>query len=184
MFRALPSGPVVRLKTADWLDGSRIVFSGDEPGQPDRVYIQDIEAGTIRAITPGAHILPRRAAAAPGGKAVLARAHGRPWSLFPIDGGDARPVPPLDWQDEPLQWSADGRTLYVARRGGSTPETAADVYRLDVVGGRRAFFKRLTPPDPAGVDWIDRIALTPDGSSYCYTYRQTLGTLYVAQGLR
>ena len=97
-----------------------------------------------------------------------------------------RPAPPSgpDRGDEPLQWSGDGRILYVAHRSAATPETAADVYRVEIASGRRELFKRLTPPDPAGVEWIERIALTPDGQSYCYTYRQTLGTLYVAEGLK
>jgi eukaryotic-like serine/threonine-protein kinase len=183
--RALPPGPIVRLETADWLDGSHLVLAGDEAGLPGRIYVQDVVAGTIRPLTPGGHVLPRRAAATPDGKAVLAGARpGGEWSLFPVGDGSPRPVPSLLREDEPLEWSGDGKVLYVANRGAATPETAAEVYRVDVATGRRRIFKTLTPPDPAGVDWIERIVLTPDGGSYCYTYRQTLGTLYVAEGLK
>ena len=183
--RTLPRGPIIRLKTADWLDGNRLVLSGDEEGHPDRVYIQDVGQGTVRPVTPAGYILPRRAAATPDGKAVLMlKRPGGTWSLLPVDGGDPRPIPALGFGDEPLQWSADGKILYVAHRGPSTPETAADVYRVDVANGRREHFKTLSPADAAGVEWIERIALTPDGKAYCYTYRQTFGTLYVAEGLK
>ena len=176
----LPRGPLVRLKTE---------AGGEAPSCRER-------GDVIAAATPGleagpyvrsrrSHSLPSHAAAAPGGKAVLAATRpGGKWSLFPLGGGDPRPVPALDAADEPLQWSADGRILYVVHRGASTPETAAEVHRVSVADGRRELFKTLTPPDPAGVDWVERVVLTPDGASYCYTYRQTLGTLYVAEGLR
>ena len=183
--RELPRGSIVRLKTAAWLDGNHLALSGNEAGHPDRIYVQDIENGALRAIRQEGFILPPHASTTPDGKALLAveRPGGR-WSLLAVDGADPRPLPAVGAGDEPLQWSADGRALYVAHRGESTPETAADVYRVEIATGRRELFKRLTPPDPAGVEWIERIALTPDGRSYCYTYRQTLGTLYVAEGLK
>jgi hypothetical protein len=185
--RSLPRGPLAQIKDyrAGWLDASHIVLMGVEEGHGNRVYLQDVGDGTIRPLTPEGFSLPRHAAARPDGKAVLAAAQlGRQWSLFPVEGGDPLAIPALGDADEPLQWSADGRVLYVAHRSMSTPETAADVYRVEIATGRRDLFKKLSPPDPAGVEWIERIVLTPDGRSYCYTYRQTFGTLYVAEGLK
>ena len=182
MHRTLPPGPIVQLLGAAWVDGSRIALSGREAGRGVRVYVQDIERGAIRPLTPEGFSLPLQAAT-PDGKAVLARGQGR-WSLFPIDGGDPRPAPFLELTDSPIQWSADGRVLYVGRPRAETPDTTADVYRVDVATSRRDLFRTLSPPDPTGVEWIEGFALTPDGRSYCYTYTQTMGSLYVAEGLR
>jgi Tol biopolymer transport system component len=185
--RTLPCGPIVRLKSADWLDGRHLVLSGDEQGHPGRVYVQDIEGGAIRALAPERVVLPQRAAITPDGRAVLGMAgpmRGRAWTLLPVDGGDHHAFPALGWGDEPVQWSADGRFLYVARRRESNPETAAEIHRVEIATGRRELVRTLSPPDTAGVEWIERIVLTPDARSYCYTYKQTLGTLFVAEGLR
>jgi hypothetical protein len=181
--RTLPRGRIVALREADWLDSGHLVLSGFEQGRPIRAYVQDVEHGAIRPITPEGFNLPAHAAATPDGRAILAAREGR-WALHPVDGGEARPLPFLDQVDSPVQWSLDGRVLYVARRSEATPDTTAEVYRVDVTSGRRSLFSTLSPPDPAGVEWIESIVLTPDARSYCYTYRQTLGTLYVAEGLK
>ena len=74
--------------------------------------------------------------------------------------------------------------LYVTHRGESPLETAVDVHRLNIATARRELFRRLSPPDPAGVQWIESVVVTPDGQSYCYSYSQTLASLHVAEGLR
>jgi hypothetical protein len=104
--------------------------------------------------------------------------------LYPLDGSEPRPLAFLGERDGPIRWSADGRTLYLINRGESPIETSLDVYRVDVATGRRELFKTLSPPDPAGVQGIGRVVVTPDGQSYCYTYSQTLASLHVVEGLR
>lgn len=183
--RKLPRGAIAQIGGGDWLDGGRIVLWGREEGHGTRFYVQDLEQGTIRPITPDGVKPPERVVLTPDRRAVLAfaREAGK-WSLYSVDGGDPRPMPFLDRADEPVQWSADARFLYVVPRGESVLETAADVHRLDVATGRRELFKTLSPPDPAGVQWIERVVLTPDGRSYCYTYTQTLASLHVVEGLK
>jgi sugar lactone lactonase YvrE len=104
-----------------------------------------------------------------------------PWRLDPIDGGDSRALP-FSAPALPVAWGEDGRTLYVTDLG--TYRTARNIYRQDVASGRRQLWKTLAPSDPAGLESIGPVVLTPDGSCYCYTYVRTLGTLYVVEGLR
>jgi hypothetical protein len=119
----------------------------------------------------------------PDGKAIAARRDGK-WSLYPLDGSEPRPLAFLGERNIPFQWSADGRMLYLIHRDERPLESAVDVYRLNVATGRRELFKALSPPDPAGVQSIGRVVVTPDGQSYCYTYSQTLSSLHVVEGLR
>jgi hypothetical protein len=101
-------------------------------------------------------------------------------SLYPTAGGPPRVVPGTQPGERPASWSADGRSLWVFRRG----ELPARVYSVDVETGRRTPWKTLTPPDAAGVYSIDQLRVTPSGSSYFYSYSRTLSELYEARGLR
>jgi hypothetical protein len=178
--RTLPRGPIVQFQEADWLDQGHLVLSGNEAGREARVYVQDVATGVIRAISPEGSALPQSGAATLDGKHVLARRGGH-WALYPVGGGDPRPLPFLRRGDFPIQWSGDGRTLLTGRHGALP---ATDVYRVDVASGRQELVKTLSPPDPAGFEGIPRIVFTPDGRCYCYTYQQRLGTLFVAAGLK
>ncbi len=55
---------------------------------------------------------------------------------------------------------------------------------MDVATGRRALWKQLMPPDPAGVTGLIRIRITPDGKYYAYSVGRVLSELYVADGLK
>lgn len=83
-----------------------------------------------------------------------------------------------------LQWSADGRFLFV-REAGSL---VLRIHRLDLSSGRRELWKELTAPDPAALIDISsdpgQVRLTPDGKSYAYTHWTFAGELDSAEGLR
>ena len=104
-------------------------------------------------------------------------------SSIPLTAGNPAPFGYSDTGDNPLQWSADGRFLYVAsRRGGFVPPVAIE--RLDVTTGRREPWKTLVPSDPVGIEYLDPPVISPDGRGYCYLYARRLHELYVADGLK
>jgi hypothetical protein len=118
----------------------------------------------------------------PDGDRLLYVAKDRSIRIVPFSGGEARKVPgaPLDRADSPVQWDADGRTLYVWRRG----EVPAVVDRMDLTTGTRQPWKKLMPEDPAGVVAIDAVVVSRDGLSYAYSCtRVTASDLYVVDGL-
>jgi len=45
-------------------------------------------------------------------------------------------------------------------------------------------WRRLDPPDPAGLDRCGLARVTPDGRAYAYRYRTELSTLHLVEGLR
>jgi hypothetical protein len=183
--KRLPLGDLTVTYVGQWLDSRRIAFGAVEPGRPMRAFVQDIETEKIRPVSPEGTFPATRALVLPGGRSVLAGPSmpwlDDPWRLYPVDGGDPRKLP-FPAPAEPLTWSEDGRSLYVTDLG--TYRTARNIYRQDVASGTRQLWRTLAPSDPAGLESIGPVVLTPDGRCYCYTYVRTLGTLYVVEGLK
>jgi hypothetical protein len=180
----LPKGDVVRIGGGGWLgDSKRIVFTGHSGDNTPRGYMQEIPAGVPSAITPAGVVLAGKSAARDD-QTVLGRV-GANWMLFPIDGGDGRPVPALMPGDFPLQWSHGGRFLYIVDRPAGPRPPAVDVYRLELATGSRTLWKTLTPSDPVGAeDMRETLVMTSDAESYCYSYLRRLGDLFVVEGLK
>lgn len=177
--RALAPGPLQGFHWAGFFpDGNRILITGYEAGKGRRLYVQDLAGGAPRAIAPegvgtGSNTI------SPDGTTVAAFS-GRTAALYPVGGGEPRPIAGLQPNDLPLRWDASGRVLYVRAAGPG----AARVFRLDVVSGRREPWKELAPADLAGVGNIVYVRLTADGSSYAYTYPRNLSNLYLVRGLK
>jgi Tol biopolymer transport system component len=157
-------------------DGKKIVFSAEERGHPSRLYVQDIPDGAPRPISPEGYRLPPWSnPVSPDGRFVVGQKK-RLYSLHPVGGGDARPLPALSEEDLVIQWTADGRSLYVFRRGGK-PTTR--VFLVDVETGVRRLWKEIEH-----VGALGRLRVTPDGGSYVYSTIRTFSELYVVEGLR
>lgn len=99
--------------------------------------------------------------------------------LYPIEGGSPRPVPGLESGEEPIQWSPDGRALYVHH-----PSVMPNrVWLLDLETGRRRLWKEIPSSEP-GIDRIESLLMTSDGESYVYQIVKTFSELYVVDGLK
>ncbi len=148
--RTLPPGPLVERFEANFLpDGRRIVFGGREKDHDPRIFVQDVESGLVRAISP--ENSGTVGVATPDGRFVIGGTAAKRF-LYPVDGGAPVPLPLMAPDDTALQWSSDGRLLYV-RRDGSWPPV---VDRVDVSTGRREAWKTIQPADPVGVDIISQ----------------------------
>jgi Tol biopolymer transport system component len=180
--RELPEGEVQSKLWAQWLpDGERLVVAGSEVGGTLALYERGIDSADETILTPGGIDYIRSGyAVSPDGAWVTATPIGGSPMMFPIGGGDPRPIPGLEELEIPIQWTSDGSALYVYRSGG----LPARVWRLDPKNGSRSPWLDLGPSDPAGVFGIDTLFMTPDGVSYIYSYRRLLSTLYVMEGLR
>ncbi len=168
--------------TVRWFpDGKRILFCGNEPGNGARLYVQDIAGGKPEAITPeGAASLLDQRPLSPDGKWAAAIGPDQRGYLYPVAGGEPRSIPGFTAEDAPIGWSTDGRKLYMYRYG----EFPTKVYLLDIENNQKKLVKQLMPRDPAGVNIIFPILVTPDGKSYVYGYRRILSDLYVVEGLK
>jgi len=165
---------------ARWLpDGKQFVFTGNEPNHGVRFYVQDAAGGKPRAISPeGVH--GTAFTVSPDGRYIAGIGPDQNGYLYPIAGGEAQPLRGLAPGDQPISFSADGHSLYTFRPG----ELPTQVYKLEVGSGQRTPFRQLMPSDPAGVETIGPILLTPDGKACVYGYHRTLSDLYIGEGLR
>lgn len=156
-------------------DGKNVVFSGTEPGHRSRIYVQAIDAGTARPISPEGvtGFVPTA-----DGKFVFGFSDSV--ALYPVDGqGPPRPVLGIHPDEAIFSVSRDGRSALV----GAFGSYSADVMRVDLATGKRELFRKIGPSDPAGVDLIDA-AFTPDGKAYAYSCFNALSELYLVEGLR
>jgi len=155
------------------------LFSGTEAKHGARLYIEDIDTSKIQPISPeGTNALSF--ALSPDGTVAAAIGPDGKAYLFPVSTGDPRVIPGIQAGEVPVQFSSDGRSLFVYR-GGDLP---AKVFQLEVATGKRTLWKQLMPPDPAGVEYVGPVLPTPDGKSYAYGYRRLLSDLYLVDGLK
>ncbi len=76
---------------ARWFpDGKRFPFLGSEPGHGVRLYVQDMDGGAPRAITPEG-VSATQWEISPDGKLVAAVGPDQNGYLYPVDGGDPGP---------------------------------------------------------------------------------------------
>jgi Tol biopolymer transport system component len=160
-------------------DGKRIAFNGQEAGKPVRVYVQGLDGGAARPVTPEG-VAARLVS--PDGKSLLTETAGQGFGLAPLDGGGPSvPIRGLELTDDPLRWTDDGRSLFLSSSKDAFP---ARVYRLDLATGRRELWKEFMPSDPTGITNIGPSAISADGKTILFGYSHTLSDLYVAEGLR
>jgi Tol biopolymer transport system component len=158
-------------------DGKRILVEGRQLGRPFRCYVQDIDGGPPRPITPeGIH----SQVISPDGRFLAALDPERRILLYPVGGGAPIAASGSTEPGDLNVWSADGRSIYVTE---ANEVVLVKVFRRDLASGRRELLKEITPSDPAGIFSL-RPAIARDGGSYVYGYSRVLGNLYLVQGLK
>jgi len=181
-LRKLPLEGVSPEQAGIWFpDSKRILFAGSEAGHGLRLYIQNIEGGKPRAITPeGITAALPGIAVSPDGRWVAAIGQGHKATLFPVEGGATKEIPGASEGEFPVRFGGDGRLLYVWKRG----DVPARVSRIDIETGRRELWKNLMPVDPAGVERISNVVAAPDAKAYAYAYARILSDLFMVEGLK
>ncbi|HKD12615.1 MAG TPA: hypothetical protein VKE50_11085, partial [Thermoanaerobaculia bacterium] len=158
-------------------DGKRVVISGYEKGRGGRLFVQDVEGSAATPITPeGTSWLM---SPSPDGRLVPALGPGGV-KLFPIDGGQPRPLPGVAPGDEILLWSLDSRSVLVQRR--VTMPIRID--RVDVATGKAALWREIAPADRTGMIEVVAVRISQDESTYAYTVRRLLSELYLVDGVK
>ena len=188
-FRLLPTGAGeprdltkdnINHSWAHWFpDGKRILFAADEPGKGVRFYVCDLGSGKSEPISPEG-VNGTSFAISPDSQNVVGIGPDKKGYLYPTAGGDSRVIPGINPGEQPITFSTDGRALYIYQPG----ELPARVYHLDVQTGQRTLWKELMPYDPAGVENIGPILMTPDAKTCVFGYHRMLADLYLVEGLK
>jgi predicted Ser/Thr protein kinase len=163
---------------AGWFpDGENIFYAAASRGQLMRIYEQDVAGGAPRPITPEGFF---GRALSPDGKLVAARnLKDRGVFLFPVEGGEPRPLPGIVSADRINRFDAAGTGIFL-----SSSDNPLRITRYDIASGRREPWGEIAVADSAGFVQFNDIVLTPDGKSYAYTFVRMLSRLYVVQGLK
>ena len=160
--------------------GKEVAFLGSQGTAATKGFIQDIADGKRRAFAPEG-VNTSSFAALPitpdGTAAWLLGPDGQSY-LYPVAGGDPKPLRGVQSNENLVRWSAEGRELFVSSPTG-TPQR---IYRIDLATGVRTVWKEVTPLQPAGVR-LSQITVTPDGRALLHSYAQLLTNLYVVTGL-
>jgi hypothetical protein len=163
---------------ASWYpDGKQVLFNGREPGHAMRTYIQEVDNGKPRPITPeestGTLI-------SPDGKFLVVAGPKAKQLVYPVSGGDPWSIQGIGEDDEVIRWSSDGNSVYVARPS----ELPIRIYRLDLRTGHKELIKDFVPSDPAGILGPIHISMTADARAYVYGVPRTLSSLFLVEGLK
>jgi DNA-binding winged helix-turn-helix (wHTH) protein/Tol biopolymer transport system component len=163
-----------------WMpDGKQLLFAGYLAGRAAQCFVQSIDGGRPRAVTPEGVAYCK---ISPDGKLVAAS--DTKWNeakLYSLDGGAPRPIPGLQ-PGESVEWTSDPNFIYVIQ--GAKSRAWIRVFRMNLFTGQRKLFKEFTAPDGAGFCEIFKILFSPDGRAYAYGYVRLLSDLYLVTGVK
>ncbi len=188
-FKLLPTGAGeprdltkdnVNHSWAHWFpDGKRILFTADEPDKGVRFYVYDLASGKSHAISQEG-VNGTAFTISPDSQQIAGIGPDQKGYLYPVAGGDPQLIAGLNQGEQPITWAADGRSLYVYQPG----ELPARVFRVDLQSGQRTLWRELMPSDPAGVENIGPIYMTPDAKTCVYGFHRNLADLYLVEGMK
>jgi Tol biopolymer transport system component len=161
-----------------WLpDGKQVVFPGQLAGHESRCFVQSVDGGKPHPVTPEGVVA---CSVSPDGKWIAGKrlGHGPPL-LYPVNGGDPRPIPGLE-ENENFAWTSDPNVMYVNK----WREVPVKIYKLNLTTGQKQLFKEVNPLDVNGLCDMSHIMFSPDGRSYIYGYTRLLSDLYLVKGLQ
>ncbi len=162
--------------SADWFpDGRSVLFCGNRVGEASRCWIQPLEGGEARAVTPAG---TDRGFVSPDGGEIVAFSQSLGYRRYPVAGGSGREIPGLTSEDLIVRWSPDGRALVV----GSPISPTMD--RVDVATGRREPLVTLgnEPPGPRSRPIF--FAMADDPHVYAYVAATYVSQVFTVDGVR
>jgi len=161
-------------------DGKRIVFVGNEPGHRIRYYLQSVDGGPPRAITPENVSFSNTdpVTISPDGKSVAVTGLDGKIVLSSLDDGAPRIVPKLADGFTPLRWCPDN-SLMVYHSG----DLPVKILRVNVETGEQNLWRELAPANRTGLNGIVGIRVGADCESSAYSAYYAPSELWIVDGL-
>ena len=181
--RPLSGNLTLQSNALGFMPGEQAIYFGNNEGNGWRMYVQDLTSSAARPVTPVISMITHyfeSHVVSPDSKLIFARDLNGKGMLYPIAGGEGRPVPGWQQPDIWITWSSDGRMAYLF----DDQKTYATVYRLDLSTGKREQVLTLGPGDPGGITSIVNVRMTADGKTYAYSATRELSDLFLVSGVR
>ena len=159
-------------------DGRRVVYTANEPGHRPRVWLQDLNGGAPRPITPEGFVGSQ---VSPDNQWLVTFDNNNTPRLLAMDTGKSQALPFVKPNQRILGWTSDGE-LYVV----TLPTGARSTVHVDKVNphtGAATPWRDLALPPIEGI-FPEQPVITPDGSTYGFGYRLRLWDLYTVSGVR
>ena len=177
--RTISTGDVLAQYAYFLPDSRHILEVGSESKHGLRLWIQDSDGGKPQPISPEGAMVRRRQCISPDGKQIAARDPEGKISVYPVAGGKPIAVPHTEVGEEPVQWTADGKSVLVGKR-----EVPARVYVLNIASGDRKLMQTFMPADPTGLFGNSSPTFSSELKSYVYSYQRITSDLYIVDGLK
>jgi len=170
-----------RATRAQFVSGDKaLCFLAFEKGHGPRLSVLDLDSGKTRTISPEGLPTVTYIPVSPDGKSIFELNRERRPTIYPVAGGSPQTVEGAQPGDYPAGWSADGKSIWIYRRG----EIPMHVFQIDLATGKRTPWKEISSPDPGGITGIAPAIVAPDGDAYVYGATRILSTLYLVDGLK
>ena len=170
----------VSTRLLGWLpDSKQILWVGTDSDRKVHTYLQELPDGLPKVILRDGYI-PQPRAVSPDGKLVPCHQEGQQWLLCPLNGTNPSPIRGLHTSEIPIQWTADGRFLYVC----NPSDRILQFYRLEIATGYRQPWREVVPTDLTGVRGRVFPAITPDGQTVAYESHRVLSDLFVVDRVK
>jgi dipeptidyl aminopeptidase/acylaminoacyl peptidase len=164
-------------------DSRRIVYIASEKGHLPRIWLQDVDSSTPRAISPegvlGAYASPDDKWVITGNRTITSVYQNA--ALLSLANGHLETIRGLKADEPILGWTKENQ-LYVQATDRSSP-TSLHIDKLNPFTGARTPWRDLPMPAIGGVI-PDPPMITPDGATYGFDYRMRLTDLYTVNGVR
>lgn len=151
---------------------------GKRDGHPERTYLVDMN-GNEKPLTPEGIVA--HAVTTDGKNLIVSNLDSTQFQLFPVDGGQPRPLSQLQKGDTPQDFTSDDKAILLRRSG---KDAAIEIWRLELATGKRTLLHSLSAPGARAVDRGLNVVSSRDEKSYAYTYHPALSTEYLVQGIR
>ena len=166
---------------ANWFpDGKRILIGANEPGRGPRLFVQDLSGGKPRPIS-GEGVGITMQAISPDGRSIVARGPDGRIAIYPAEPAASRGPSRVSIR---RTCRCDGRpTVARSTSRGSRRCPASSTSWTSPRDARRPW-KKFQPLDPSGVEQAGPAMISPDGTTYAYSFRRVLGDLFLATGMK
>lgn len=160
-----------------WLpDGKALLAIGNLPGHPLRTYRIGLDGGET-PVTPEGVV---GTLVTPDGRFLLARPTPGGYALYPLAGGAPREVRGLKPGEVPLEFAADGHSVFA--ESVSDPQRG-EIWKVDLDTGQRQHLFDVPPAGNGGIRSSFVTDISADGRTYVIFTNQRLNTIYVADGI-